>query len=244
MQHLAAGMEPGLLAGQVSGLMTRISLMLGSAADDPAEVGQRVRIMHSASRRATPDAFDVVAQATMKRRRLELRYFTRNRNEESERTVSPQQLLHYRENWYLLAWCHRANELRTFALDAVRRVRALNENAREVGPRVLKKAVGLVFGIFTGDVRHKAELRFTANVAPWVGTEVWHPDQHMQHETDGSIRLSVPYGDPRELIMEVLRYGADVEVLAPAELRKDIAGRRAGRAAPHPGKLETLHGSR
>lgn len=225
MQHLAAGMEPGLLAGQVSGLMTRISLMLGSAADDPAEVRQRVRIMHSASRRSTPDAFDAVAQATMKRRRLALRYFTRSRNEESERTVSPQQLLHYRENWYLLAWCHRANELRTFALDAIRGAQALNESAREVGPRVLKKAIGQVFGIFTGDARHTAELRFNASVAPWVGTEIWHPDQKMQHQPDGSIRLSVPYGDPRELVMEILRYGAEVEVVAPTELRNEITDR-------------------
>ena len=35
--------------------------------------------------------------------------------------------------------------------------------------------------------------------------------------------LEVPYSDPRELTMEVLRHGASVEVLAPRELREAIA---------------------
>lgn len=225
MQHLAAGMEPGLVAGQVSGLMTRIALMLGTTTDNPLEIGRRVRILHSASRRATPRAFDAVAQATMKRRRLRLRYFARSRNEESQRIVSPQQLLHYRENWYLLAWCHTAKELRTFALDAMLEASPDRNRAEDVAPQTLERAIGSAFGIFSGNATERAELRFSPLVAPWVRNETWHPDQRLQDETDGSVRLSVPYGDPRELLMEVLRYGADVEVIAPAALRRATASR-------------------
>lgn len=232
MRHLAASMEPGLLAGQMDGLMTRISLMLGSASDDPREVAARVRILHSARRRHAPTAFDTVAQATMKRRRLRLHYFARSRGEESERVVSPQQLLHYRENWYLLAWCHKAQALRTFALDAVREAKVLKPRARDVGPRVLGRAVGQAFGIFTGAPTHTAELVFSARVAAWVANEVWHADQRSQIEDDGRVRLWVPYSDSRELEMEVLRYGADVEVIAPAALRDAIAA-TLRRAAAH-----------
>ncbi|MBC9071013.1 YafY family transcriptional regulator [Thauera sp. CAU 1555] len=231
MQHLAAGMEPGLVSGQVSGLMTRIGLMLGSAADDPQEVGRRVRILHSASRRATPAAFQTVAQATMKRRRLALRYYARSRGEESERIVSPQQLLHYRENWYLLGWCHHAGALRTFALDAIREARVRRETAREVGPRVLKKAVGGAFGIFDSAPSEHAVLRFAPEVAPWVGNETWHPQQRVEQEAGGGLRLTVPYGDPRELVMEILRFGPDVEVLAPPALREAVAARLRAAAA-------------
>lgn len=225
MQQLATAMEPGLLAGQVGGLMTRIGLMLGSANDDPAEIGRRVRILHSANRRATPAAFDTVAQATMKRRRLALRYYTRSRNTESERVVSPQQLLHYRENWYLLAFCHQAGELRLFALDAIRRAEVQRDKAREIGPRSLKKAVGAAFGIFSGTPEEFAELRFSAEMAPWVASEIWHPAQTSMPQADGSLLLRVPYADSRELTMEILRYGADVEVLAPPALRAAVAER-------------------
>ena len=225
MQQLAAGMEPGLLSQQISGLMTRIALMLGSAADDPAEVSRRVRILHSANRRSAPRCFDTVAQATMKRQRLVIGYHTRSRGETSQRKVSPQQLLHYRENWYLLAWCHKAEGLRTFALDAMHAAQASVETAHEVASEVLQDAVGKVFGIITGPGRQLAELRFSAEVAPWVGKEIWHPEQLMHEEPGGGIRLKVPYSDSREILMEILRHGPDVEVIGPAELRSEARAR-------------------
>lgn len=231
MQQLATAMEPGLLAGQVDGLMTRIGLMLGSANDDPAEIARRVRILHSANRRATPAIFDTVAQATMKRRRLALRYYARSRNAESDRVVSPQQLLHYRENWYLLAFCHQAGELRLFALDAIRTATVKRDKAREVGPRSLQKAVGAAFGIFSGAPREHAELHFSADVAPWVASEIWHPAQTSTPQPDGSLRLCVPYADSRELTMEILRYGADVEVVGPPALRTAVAEKLSQAAA-------------
>ena len=232
MQQLAAGMEPGLLSQQVSGLMTRIALMLGSAADDPAEVSRRVRILHSANRRAAPPCFDTVAQATMKRQRLDLDYHTRSRRETSRRQVSPQQLVHYRENWYLLAWCHKAQALRTFALDAVLDARADNTTAEELAQEVLQDALGKNFGIIAGPARKRARLRFSADVAPWVGKEIWHPEQRLRVQPDGSILLDVPYADPREILMEILRHGPDVEVLGPAKLRAEARARLA-RALDH-----------
>jgi predicted DNA-binding transcriptional regulator YafY len=52
-----------------------------------------------------------------------------------------------------------------------------------------------------------------------VSAEQWHPQQKSRFEPDGSYVLEVPYSDPRELVMDVLRYGPDVEVLAPDALR-------------------------
>ncbi len=41
----------------------------------------------------------------------------------------------------------------------------------------------------------------------------------MDIEPDGSLLLKIPYTDHRELMGDVLRYGADVEILEPASLR-------------------------
>jgi predicted DNA-binding transcriptional regulator YafY len=35
--------------------------------------------------------------------------------------------------------------------------------------------------------------------------------------------LSVPYRDSRELVMEILRHGPHVKVIAPESLRKEVA---------------------
>jgi predicted DNA-binding transcriptional regulator YafY len=80
------------------------------------------------------------------------------------------------------------------------------------------------FGIFGGNSRATAHLCFSEHAAQWVADETWHPDQTGEWRDDG-YHLQVPYSDSRELVMEVLRYGADVEVLGPEDLRAEVAGR-------------------
>ena len=56
------------------------------------------------------------------------------------------------------------------------------------------------------------------------GHETWHPDQIGQWIGE-SYELQLPYSDPRELMMDILKYGPEVEVIAPEELRKTVAQR-------------------
>jgi predicted DNA-binding transcriptional regulator YafY len=41
---------------------------------------------------------------------------------------------------------------------------------------------------------------------------------------EGRCVLEVPFADPRELTMDILKFGPDVEVLGPAALRATFAG--------------------
>ena len=82
-------------------------------------------------------------------------------------------------------------------------------------------------------------LRFTAEHARWVADESWHPDQIGQFEGD-AYTLQIPYSDPTELVQEILRHGAGVEVLAPPALRRHVATALREAAArydePEPGQ--------
>ena len=59
--------------------------------------------------------------------------------------------------------------------------------------------------------------------ARWVAAEQWHPQQRTTTDADGSYRLALPYSDSRELTMDILKHGAEVEVLAPDSLRREVA---------------------
>ncbi len=72
-----------------------------------------------ASRRADSEVFGAIAHALLKRYRLIIQHLNRRTGEVTERTVSPQRLAHYRDNWYLDAWCHLRGGLRSFAVDAI-----------------------------------------------------------------------------------------------------------------------------
>ncbi|HQU17346.1 MAG TPA: WYL domain-containing protein, partial [Gammaproteobacteria bacterium] len=80
------------------------------------------------------------------------------------------------------------------------------------------------FGIFTGEATNWAVLRFTPERARWVADERWHPDQVGQWLGE-TYELQIPYSDPRELLLDILKYGPDVEVVAPEPLRVLVAER-------------------
>jgi len=138
------------------------------------------------------------------------------------REVSPLRLVHYRDNWYLDAWCHYRKSLRNFALDAITQVEPLEQAAREVNDAELGATFGPGYGIFSGGAVRWARLRFTSERARWVAQEQWHPAQTGQHEPDGSYLLRLPYTDHRELIMDILKHGAHCEVLGPPALRRVV----------------------
>lgn len=224
LQQLLANFAPGLLADKLSPLKERLSSLLHDIDIDSLGLSQRMRVVHAGQRRLPPEAFDTVASATLQRKRLWLRHFNRSTGERVEREVSPQQLVHYRDNWYLDAWCHLRDGLRSFSVDALERCRVLDDvPALEMDPDALKQAMQAGYGIFSGAPKARARLRFSAERARWVSGEQWHPDQSAHHEPDGSYVLELPYSDDRELLGDILRHGAACEVLSPPELRHKVA---------------------
>ena len=56
-----------------------------------------------------------------------------------------------------------------------------------------------------------------------MADEVWHSRQEGAFDASGRYELKVPYTDSRELVMNILKYGAEVEVLGPEALRTAVA---------------------
>jgi predicted DNA-binding transcriptional regulator YafY len=224
MMHLLSNIEAGgVLAPHVKPLTARLRALLGTHDGATDEIQKRVRILDMAARHVGVTNFEVVGSALLQRKRLQIVYYVRRRDETTEREVSPQRLVHYRDNWYLDAWCHLRTGLRSFALDAVRHAEVVGKRARDVPEKTLDAVLGAGYGIFSGRRVTWAALRFTRERARWVSVETWHPKQRARWEEDGSYVLELPFSDDRELVMDILKYGPDVEVLAPASLRKRIA---------------------
>ena len=146
-------------------------------------------------------------------------YYAKSTDQHTRREVSPQRLVHYRENWYLDAWCHLRQALRSFALDGIRCLEVLDVPAKEIPLKTLDDYLHDSYGIMRGGEPRRARLRFSPTSARWRAAEVWHPDQKGSFDAEKRYLLELPYRDDRELVMDVLRHGADVEVLSPPELR-------------------------
>ena len=220
MQHLMANLDKGgLLSPHIQPLMARLNGLLGTADNTADEVRKRVRIIGAAARRMHLSNFETVGSALLRRKRLRITYHGGGSEEETVREVSPQRLVYYRENWYLDAYCHLRKGLRNFSVDAIQKAEILEKSAREVPVKTTDEVLGAGYGIFGGSKIEWAKLRFTPERARWVAHEQWHSRQKGTQEADGSYLLEIPYADDRELMMDILKYGPDVEVLGPASLR-------------------------
>ena len=222
MQHLLANLGNGLLSNHIAPLQTRLKALLGSADHSVEEVEKRIKLEH-ASRRALPlQCFETIATATLQRIQLKITHFNRQTGQENTRTISPQQLLFYRDNWYVDAWCHLRKDIRSFSIDAIRHAQLIDAPARELPQHKLKKYFEKGYGIFSGSKVAWAKLKFTPERARWVSTEQWHPEQKSRFDKAGYFYLEVPYSDDRELLMDILKHGTEVEVISPKALRNSV----------------------
>ena len=232
-QQLLSGLDAhGLLNRHLQPLLDRIHGLLGPQGETDATVlMQRVKVIGALRRPVAAQSFERVGAALMRRRRLHLRYLTRGRGETSEREVSPQRLVHYKNTWYLDAWCHTRERLLRFALDAVQAASVLDMRAKDVALRQVRAEMDAGYGIYAGGTRQLATLCFSPQAAPWISHEEWHPEQQGRWLDDGSWELTLPYVDETELVMDLLRQGEQVKVLAPDSLRDAVQRRLAAALA-------------
>ena len=101
----------------------------------------------------------------------------------------------------------------------------LEKKAQPVTEEAMAAYYDTGYGIYGGEQRQWAVLKFNSQATRYVEDEVWHPEQRSKTDKLGNYILEVPYVHSNELIMDVLRQGPQVEVLKPASLRKKLSER-------------------
>ena len=222
LNELLGRSDPGVLAGALAPFRARIERLLSDHSSGRALPIERIRVLASGSRRLDQVAFRAVASALLNRQRLKFRYRARSTDAQTERVVSPQRLAHYRDNWYLDAWDHSRDALRSFALDRIHEPVVLDEPALDREGVELDAHLASSYGIFSGAPKAWATIRFSPHASRWVADEHWHSQQQGARLADGRYELKLPYSNSRELLMDVLKYGPDAEIVAPVSLREEM----------------------
>ncbi len=215
-------LQPGALQSVTSSVRKRLEEGLKHSGFPPEQVLSCIDTRVAGSRPTDARVFRTVAEALMRRRQLDLDYRARYDDTAGQRTVDPHRLVFHRGNWYLLAWDHLRKDARVFALDRISRAATARQ---EVGtdPSSVTRLSDHGYGIFLGDNPEWAELAFTTERARWVADEVWHSAQEDRRDDQGRLLRRVPFTDPTELVLEILRHGSEVEVLSPPALRRRVA---------------------
>ncbi len=217
-------LNPGLLEEQLRPFQKRIHQLLDKQQLGYGHLPDKLRILGMGVR-SGGKAFQTIAEGVLQNKQIAIEYHARGTDEISQRIVSPQRLIHYRDNWYLDAHCHTRQQLRSFSVDRINKPKITDQPAQSIEEQQLHQHFAQAYGIFSGLATHTAILKFNAYRARWVSEERWHPEQQGRFLDDGSYELKISYGKSQELIMDILRYGPDVEVVGPIELRQAVKER-------------------
>lgn len=223
-RQLLKDISPGMLHEQINQLHDKITTLLTAQHRDRHDLGEAIEIRTTARRLKDDKQFKKTASALFHQRRITVEYTARSADGANTlRQVSPQKMIYYRDNWYLLAWCHLRDALRLFAVDKLQIIKTEQTAACRTDPTTLTEFLSSAYGIFSGPARDTAELIFKQPAARWVADEQWHPLQQGEWIDGDRYRLTLPFSDSRELVMDILKYGEDIEVLAPDFLRTQVA---------------------
>lgn len=215
----------GLLGDELAVVERHITKLLEIRGIARSDFDNHIRILPLYKRSMPGPVFSAVCESLIQRQCIRIMYSSYDKRK-TNRIISPQTLVYYRENWYLDAWCHMRNALRTFSLSRVQSVARTDEPLVAISPDKLHAHYAAGYGIFAGKAPHTARLRFHPEIAWDISSQQWHLNQIANWDGDYYV-LQVPYSNDQELIQDILRFTPNVTVESPASLRQAVEAKLA-----------------
>jgi predicted DNA-binding transcriptional regulator YafY len=145
----------------------------------------------------------------------------KGRGRGEERKLDPYHLRVAEEGLYLVARCHRSDEVKLFLVDRFDSVRATEERFAAPESFSAEQLLRTRFGMWSGRPR-KVCFTVAPELADLLMERKVHPSQVAQRRNDGSVevRLEVAIGPP--LVAYLTGLGPGVSEIEPGELRKAV----------------------
>ncbi len=132
---------------------------------------------------------------------------------------------------YLIGWDETRGAARTFKLERIRLLTLTPDHFDAPPDGVIEEALDRAWGVISDQELVEVRLRFAPAVAQRAAETTWHPTQVVEREADGSLVWWATVSGTIEIRAWILSWGPEVEVLAPAALRAEVADLVAAAAA-------------
>lgn len=170
------------------------------------------------------DVVEELRQAIMACRKVRIQYHNRKTKVSKQRLVHPYGFLHGHRH-YLVGWHEnpKANDFALFALPHIGAVEVTDEPFERDISFDLNEFANRSFGLFQGEPMDVV-WRFRPSAADDAAEFVFHPNQEMERQPDGSLLVRFRAAGDLEMGWHLLTWGDAVEVLEPRSLAEMIAG--------------------
>ena len=166
--------------------------------------------------------FDALAKATTKRQQLELTYRKPGQQQPEQRVIDPYHLANINGEWFLFAFDHLREDLRTFVPSRIKAIRPTGRTFERRQKFSLDKRLRGSFGVQSGQGEFDVAIRFHERVADYIREKRWHESQRLHELKGGRVELRLKLSSLAEVGRWVLSWGGDAVVMRPAELAQSV----------------------
>jgi len=187
------------------------------------DLSNKVSVRNIEYSKTSEKIYHAILEALLFTRPVRIEYHSPHNSETTTRDILPLHLLHYMGTWHIIAHCSLKNELRDFVLSRIKIITpCANKITARFSSEQVRQYIRKTFGIFHGKETKEICLCFSKDASMWIEEQIWHPAQKTFTKKDGRLCLTIPVSDFREIKREILKYGAQVEVVSPKALREEI----------------------
>lgn len=187
-----------------------------------ADIEQTISFRTRAEQILDLRVFDTLAKAAANRQQLELHYQKPGQPQPEARLVDPYHLANINGEWYLFAYDHARQDIRTFAPARIKTIKPTGKIFAHPEKFSLEKRLRGSFGVHSGQGEHEVSLRFNARAADFVREKKWHPSQELRNLRDGGVEMKLKLTSLVEIERWVLSWGGDAQVLKPKALAEAV----------------------
>jgi predicted DNA-binding transcriptional regulator YafY len=169
------------------------------------------------------ETIDRLTLAIERNRTVEMRYYSASRDITTRRAVDPYRIWYASGALYLIAYCHKRQDVRMFAVERIRSLTITDRPCQMPLGFDIEEYVQDALVVMRGRPMD-VELVFEPGTAAWVKDREWHASQKFSPMKGGRLKMQLCVADTPELIGWILSFGAGVQVSSPADLRDRVLG--------------------
>ena len=185
---------------------------------DLADLGQTISFRTRAEPVLNLEIFDALAKAVSHREQLELAYRKPGQGRSEQRLVDPYHLANINGEWFLFAYDHARNDIRTFVPARIQSAKLTGKTFERPRKFSLEQRLRDSFGVHSGEGDYEVVIHFHVRVADYIREKKWHESQQLRELKGGGVELRMRLSSLVEIERWILGWGGDAKVVKPREL--------------------------
>lgn len=212
------------LEGSIKSIFQKlVDFMPNQVSVDTVLLGDKISFIPDPKPEIRNEVFKTVFKCIREKKTLWFEYKGNKDKELAGRQADPYHIVCRQGDWYMLAWCHKHEEIRLFSLARIGQCQVTEASFEVPEDFSPEKHIDPSFGIWSGEKNQmNVELMFAPVLHNYVMERNFHPSEQKKEMKDGSVLITFQTNQLTQLVNWVMTFGKSVKVLNPPELVQEV----------------------